>query len=124
MDDLQRLKDHADIEALLIRYVNANDADDWQGMIGCVTDDASWGDASPEGKKGAASTILDNAYTFVRDDADRPGRHGAARHLLPRRIRHPYAKDREFEQRAAVRIGETSCALRMPATYPLTFERN
>lgn len=39
---LQELLDRSAIEEVLIRYVNRNDANDWDGMVQCFTEDGGW----------------------------------------------------------------------------------
>ncbi|MDF3309653.1 nuclear transport factor 2 family protein [Rhodococcus sp. T2V] len=73
--------DRAAIEAVLIRYVNANDADDWAGMTACFTESARWGDLPPQGRAGLLerfSTMRTRAAEMMPIDDVRSAQHAVS----------------------------------------------
>jgi hypothetical protein len=48
-DEVKALLDRSAIEAVQVRYVNANDADDWDGMAQCFAEDGRMGEGSAVG---------------------------------------------------------------------------
>jgi 3-phenylpropionate/cinnamic acid dioxygenase small subunit len=78
MTDLQEIADRMAIEARLIRYVNANDADDWEGMVECFADDASWGDGPAETREALLerfSTMRTRSSNIMPIDRVRTAQH-------------------------------------------------
>lgn len=78
MTDLQQIADRIEIEARLIRYVNANDADDWEGMVDCFAEGASWGDGQPETREALLerfSTMRTRSSNIMPIDRVRTAQH-------------------------------------------------